>query len=133
MTSSETYQLTLIRDLLERLLGVTTARPDWYYAPPAGGIVDTTPVTIAPAPAADQRNFIVSVQVINQDASVETEVVIRKGSAGPVLHRISAKETGGGYAARFDPPLHGDPGELLEVVALTDSSELYFNAQGYVE
>jgi hypothetical protein len=133
MPSSETYQLTLIRDLLERLLGDTVARPDWYYAPPAGGIVDTNAVTIAPAVAADKRNFIRSVQVINQAAGVETEVVIRKGSGGPVIHRISAKEAGGGYAARFDPALHGDPGELLEVVALTDASETYFNAQGFIE
>ncbi len=133
MTAGTEYQLERIAKLLERQLGVNGARPSWYYAPPAGGIVDTSADTVAPDPGADKRNFLRSVQVINQAAAVETEVVVRAGSGGTVIHRISAKETGGGYTAVFDPPLQGDPGQLLEVVALTDASETYFNAQGYVE
>lgn len=110
------------------------AVPDltWSYAAASGGIVNTTAVTIKAAGAAGVRNYLKSLNVVNGHATVSTEVLVRDGAAGTVLHRGWAQAAGGGYAVLFDPPLRGTAATLLEVVNVTTGSATYVNASGFV-
>lgn len=102
----------------------------WAYAAASGGIVDTADVAIKAAHAT-YRNHLCSLQIINKDASAGTEVVVKDGST--VIFRTWAAAVGitpGCY--RFKPPLVGTANTALNVACITNSSETYVNAQGYV-
>jgi hypothetical protein len=83
------------------------------------------------AAAAGVRNCVTGIQVINGHATVSTEVLVRDGAAGTVVHRGWAQAAGGGYAATFDVPICGTAATLMEVVPVTTGSAIYVNAQGY--
>lgn len=107
----------------------------WSYAAAASGLVDTTAVTIAAAPAAtEQRQYIDSVQIDSSALTAASEFVIRSGAGGTVLWRTKIGVGGllGGRDIRFVRPLAGAPGELLEIALLTNpvAGAVYFNAQG---
>jgi len=101
----------------------------WSYAGPASGITDTTNDVLKAAGAAGVRNYVTSVQVINAHATVDTEVVIKDGST--VIHRGWAGADGGGYAAKFDPPLRGTAATAMNVAAITTGTATHVSAQGY--
>jgi hypothetical protein len=103
----------------------------WLYAAASGGIVNTTGVTVKAAGGGVVRNYIKSVQVINGHATVSTDLQIRDGAAGTVLHRGFAQAGGGGYACNFNPPLRGTANTLVEVACGTTGSAIYVNVQGY--
>jgi len=106
----------------------------WSYAAPAGGLVTTTGVTAKAAAGAGLRNYVTSIQVINSHQTIGTEVVIRDGAAGTVLHRGWAQFTGGGYAIEFPVPLRGTANTLIEIaeVTATGTAGVLVNLQGYV-
>lgn len=106
----------------------------WNYAAAAGGLVTTGGVTAKAAAGAGIRNYISSIQVINSHQTIGTEVVVRDGAAGTVLHRGWAQAAGGGYACKFDPPLRGTANTLVEIAEITATATagVLVNLQGYV-
>lgn len=106
----------------------------WNYAAAAGGLVNTTGVTAKAAAGAGLRNYITGIQVINSHATISTEIVVRDGAAGTVLHRGWAQAAGGGYAAEFPVPLRGTANTLVEIaeVTATATTGVLVNLQGYV-
>jgi hypothetical protein len=109
----------------------TIVRP-WSYAGPSGGITDTADDTIIAAAGAGKANYLVSAQIINTHASVDTEVVIKDGST--VIWRREFKALGVGAAdIIFERPLISSNNTALNVAAVTTGSKVYFNAQGYQE
>lgn len=123
--------------LLATLLGKLVAQPyavpalTWSYAAAAGGITDTTPVTVKAAGDAGIRNYVKSAQVINKDADTDTEVEIRDGTSGTVLHRMFAKAGGGGFIGVFEPPLRGSAATLVAVACVTTGASVLINLQGF--
>jgi hypothetical protein len=108
----------------------------WNYAPPAGGIVNTTTaVTIKTAAGAGVRNYIKSLQLTADTLGAATEFAIRDGAAGTVLARIKINTAGltASGTTIFDPPLRGSANTLVEIVTLsaTISGGVFANLQGY--
>lgn len=126
-------------DLITTILGKQVVKLDaipdltWVYAAAAGGLVNTTEVTAKAAGAAGVRNYVKSAQVINSHATISTEVVIRDGTAGTVLHRGWAQAAGGGYAMTFDPPLRGTAATLISIgeITATGTAGVLVNLQGF--
>jgi hypothetical protein len=127
-----------VADILATLLGKLVVQPyalpgnTWSYAAASGGIVNTTGVTAKTAAGAGIRNYVTHAQVINGHATVSTDVQIRDGASGTVLHRGFAQAAGAGYTCKFDPPLRGTANTLIEVACGTTGSAVYVNLQGYV-
>jgi hypothetical protein len=124
-------------DLIATILGKLVVKPfalpgsQWTFSCATGGITDTTGVTIKTAGAAGVRNYITDLQVINGHATVSTEVVIRDGASGTVIHRGWAQAAGGGYSIQFASPLRGSTATLLEVACVTTGSAVRVSANGY--
>lgn len=125
----------LITTVLGKQVVVLGAIPDntWSYAAAAGGLVTTTGVTVKAAGAAGVRNYVKSIQVINSHQTTSTEIVVRDGAAGTVIHRGWAQAAGGGYTATFDPPLRGSTATLVEIaeVTTTGTAGVLVSLQGY--
>lgn len=75
-------RVNLIATLLGKAITVPYATPakTWSYAAAAGGLVNTTGVTVKAAAGAGIRNYITKVSVINSHQTTSTEVVIRDGA-----------------------------------------------------
>lgn len=123
---------------LHTLLGKQINHPhalpgaSWRYAAAAGGITDTTAVTLVAAAGAGIRNYITSLQVVNSHAAVNTEVVIRDGSGGTVIWRGWARANGSNmYQVIFPVPLRGSANTLLEAACVTTGTATLIDAQGY--
>lgn len=116
--------------------GAVPSNSSWNYAPPVGGIVNsTTAVTIKTAAGAGIRNYLRSLQVASDTLGAATELCIRDGAAGTVLARLKLQTTSlPSNDIYFDPPLKGTANTLLEIVTLTASitGGVFVNAQGYV-
>lgn len=124
-------------DLISTIDGKLVVKPHavrgatWTYAAASGGITNTTAATMKAAAGAGVRACLTGIQVINSHATVSTEVVVRDGASGTVLHRGYAQAAGGGYAANFDVPICGTANTLMEVADITTGAAVYVNAQGY--
>lgn len=105
----------------------------WSYAPPSGGLVSTTGVTAKAAAGVGVRNYVQSIQVINSHPTIGTEIEIRDGAAGTVLHRGWAEAAGGGFSCKCDPPLQGTADTLIEIaeVTATATTGVLVNLQGF--
>lgn len=105
----------------------------WSYAAAAGGLVTTGGVTAKAAGGGSVRNYITGVDVINSHQTIGTEILIRDGAGGTVLHRGWAQFAGGGYARSFDPPLQGTANTLVEIaeVTATATAGVLVNLQGF--
>jgi hypothetical protein len=102
----------------------------WAYVAAAGGVTDTSDVTLAAAPGANKCNYITSLQVINKSASVDTEVVVKSGST--VLFRGFAGAGGNGFIANFSRPLVSAGNTAMTAACITTSSATLINAQGFI-
>lgn len=115
--------------------GHITGDKKWQAAAPSGGIVDTSDVELA-AGVAGQEVHCTAIQVIDADATVDTEVVLKDGGS-TVIWRIflPAARNAAGFSQpvsfTFPLPLRCTAGNALNVAAITTSAELYVNAQGY--
>ena len=116
---------------------VVTDRPQvapWVYAAAAGGIVNTTDVAMAAAAGAGLRNYLTSIQILNQSTTVNTEVVIKDGAT--VIWRGWLGLTGSGdhheVYVSFPTPLRTTANTALNVACITTGAAVYVNAQGYV-
>lgn len=107
---------------------------EWSVAAGSGGIADTADV-VAKAAATGRRHYVTGAQMINTDATVGTEVVIK--SAATVIWRgfapasIAAVTQPSMVDIKFNPPLRTVAGEALNVACITNSSQTYVNLQGY--
>lgn len=100
----------------------------WTYAGATGGIADTTAVALK-AGVAGEVQELDTLQFVNTDASVATEVEILSGST--VLWRGFAPAAGAHpTSVRFDGSIKTAAGAALNVKAVTTSAQLIVNAQG---
>lgn len=103
----------------------------WSFVGAAGGITNTTAVTLKAAGAAGVRNCLTGLQISNGHATVSTEVVVKDGAAGTIIWRHWFQAAGGHAEPPFDVPLCGTAATLMEAVPITTGSAIYINAQGY--
>lgn len=107
----------------------------WSYAAASGGIENTSDVPIKAAAGIGRSNYIRSLQLVNTDASVGTEVVLKDGSTviwRTYLPAMAASTVPTGVDVKFDPPLVGSQNTALNLACITDSAKVYANAQGFV-
>jgi hypothetical protein len=107
----------------------------WKYTAASGGITDTTPVAIKAAAGVRQYNYITSLQLMNADAAVATEVELLDGSTviwRGYLPMLAASTAPVPVDFKFNPPLVGSNNTALNVKVVTTSAQVYVNAQGYV-
>jgi hypothetical protein len=102
----------------------------WTYAAAAGGITNTSDVTLRAAPGAGKSIYVTSLQVQNTSATA-TQVVIKSGST--VLFRCSAQSNTDGANYTFARPLQVANNTALTAACLTNATVTYVNAQGYVD
>lgn len=132
--------MAIVRDLSGSSIpkvGGTDAphRRDWQYAAASGGIVNTTDNVLQAAGPVGIRNYLDHLDVVNTDASVGTEVVVKDGST--VIWRefipasIALVTQPMPAQFNFDPPLKGSAGTALNVAAITNSGQVYVNATGH--
>jgi len=106
----------------------------WQHAAASGGITDTNDVVVKAA-TPELRHYVKSCQVVNTDATVGTEFVIKDGST--VIFRIFVPQSIAAVTQpmpsnlRFSPPLKTTAGAALNVAAITTSAQLYANLQGF--
>lgn len=115
----------------------TLPESGWQYAAASGGIVDTADVTLTAAPGADRRNYLCALQIINTDATVPTEVVVKDGSTvlwrGFAPHTVAAVTQVSMQSFEFPVAIRQPTlNTALTVACITNSSQTYVNAQGYV-
>lgn len=105
----------------------------WQYAAPAAGLVNTTGVTAKASAGAGLRNYITAIQVMNSHQTIGTEVEIRDGASGTVIHRGWAAPNSG-YTNTFVTPLKGTAATLIQIaeVTATASAGVLVNLQGYI-
>lgn len=108
----------------------------WGYAPPSGGLSNTTAaVTIKAAGSAGIRNYISAIQIMAEALTAATELVIRDGAGGTVLWRTKIGVGGltGGASVALPRPIRGSVATLVEMATLTATitGAVYVNVQGY--
>ena len=128
-----------IRDAVEEMEADSEPKLTWSYAPISGGIVDTADVTLTPAPeTAGHRNYVTSIQILNTDATVGSEVVVKDGTTviwrGYAQHSVAAVSQPGMVSIVFPgrglrQPSVNSP---LTAACITTSTQTYLNAQGYI-
>ena len=101
----------------------------FQYAAASGGEVGTADVAIKAAGAAGVRNYVTSVDIVNQHASVDTETVIKDGAT--VIWRGYCRAGGGGYSIVFPTPLRGTAATAMNFANITTGAKVYVNARGY--
>lgn len=109
----------------------------WSYAPPSGGISNSTAgVQIAAAPGAGKRCVVDAVQLSATALGAATQLVIRDGAGGTVLWRFGIGLAGllAGLPIVFPKPLEGSANALLEIATETASvtGAVVCNVQGRV-
>jgi hypothetical protein len=125
-----------VADLVTTLSGVLVTKPynvpemDWSFAAPAGGVINTTDVALAPARGATLRNYITSIQLRNASATVATEVVLKDGAA-TVIWRGQLPINSGAEDFTFPSPLKTSLNAVLNFACITTGAQVYVNAQGY--
>jgi hypothetical protein len=119
--------------------GAPSASPlanGWSYAAASGGIADTSDVALKAAAGLGRYNYITSLNLMNADVAVATEVVVKDG-ASTVLFRtylpmLAASTAPVPVSFKFDPPLVGSNNTALNIACITTSAMVYANAQGFV-
>jgi hypothetical protein len=102
----------------------------WTYVAAAGGITDTSDVTLIAAAGAGKSNYLTSLQLINKHATVATEVVVKSGST--VLWRGFAPAVGvGPVSVVFGTPLASAANTALTAACITTGTATLINAQGH--
>lgn len=126
---------------LATLIGVPIVRPysipelDWQYAAASGGITDTADNVLVASAGAGIRNYLTRIDLVNTDATVGTEVVVKDGST--VIWRtfvpasLAAVSQPMPVSFTFPTPLKGSAATALNVACITTSSQTYVNAGGY--
>jgi len=117
-----------VADVISTVLGKRIFLPyclpgqAWKYVGAAGGLVNTTAITIAAAAGAGVKNYITSITLVNAHQTIGTEVVINDGAAGTAIFRNWCQFAGGGCSIKLDPPLAGSANTLLEIKEITGTA-----------
>jgi hypothetical protein len=112
-------------DLLTTILGKLITMPytlpgaAWKYVGAAGGLVNTSAITIKAAGGAGVINYITSITLVNSHQTIGTEVVINDGAAGTAIFRTWCQFAGGGCSIQCVPPLASSANTLLEIKEIT--------------
>lgn len=122
-------------DAIATVQGIQITKPyaipelDWGFACVAGGVTNTTDVTIM-ALSATLRRYIVGLTLKNVHATTATEVVLKDGTT--VIwrgHLPAAMENAD--AIQFAIPLKTTVNQALNFACLTTGAQVYVSAQGY--
>lgn len=101
----------------------------WSYVAAAGGITNTSDVTLVAAAGAGKSNYITSIQLHNKSATA-TEVEVKSGAT--VLWRGYAPASGAGpVTVVFGTPLASAANTALTAACVTTATATLINAQGY--
>lgn len=103
----------------------------WTYAGAAGGITDTTAVTLKAAGGVKTAVYLTGLQVVNKSATA-TEVVVKSDTT--VLWRGYAAANGANPVhVSFPDPLVAGNNTALTFACVTTSTATIVNAQGYTD
>lgn len=107
---------------------------DWLFASAAGGIINTADNVLKAAGAANVRNYLTGIQIVNASATIATEVVVKDGGStvlwrGYVGAGASLLNSVGGVT--FPNPLRGTAATAMNAACITTGAAVYVNAQGY--
>lgn len=103
----------------------------WQVASATGGLVDTSDVAIKAAEAG-KSHYLCALQLVNYDATVATEVVVKDGTT--VIWRGYCGAVGVAPAViNFPVPLKATENTALNIAAITTSAQVVYSAQGYTE
>jgi len=124
-------RVNILADVLGKVIQLPYAISPrhFQYAAASGGETGTGDIAIKAAGSAGIRNYITSVDAVNQHASVDTEVVIKDGAT--VIWRGYCRAGGGGYSLVFPTPLRGTAATAMNFANITTGSKVYLNARGY--
>lgn len=101
----------------------------WSYVAAAGGITNTSDVTLIAAAGAGKSNYVTSIQLHNKSATA-TEVEVKSGST--VLWRGYAPASGvGPVTVSFGTPLASAANTALTAACVTTATATLINAQGF--
>lgn len=103
----------------------------WSYAPPTGGLTNTTAVSIAAAPGTGFRNRVSSAQLSSSNALSSTEVILRSG-ASTVLWRGFVPLLSQSQPLVFVPPLMGNENEAIFIAEVSSVTGVLVSVQGDV-
>ena len=108
-----------------------SAENDWQYV---GILVNNTSTTAKAAGAANIRNYVTGLHIVNTSSTVSTEVDILDGST--VIFRTWAPATTASLPIQaqtvtFSTPLKGTAATALNVQAVTTGANVLTNIQGY--
>lgn len=110
--------------------GQPTVLAPWSYAAAAGGITNTSDVTLKAAAGAGQSIYVTSVQVQNTSATA-TELILKSGAT--ILWRCSVSAASGPITATFERPLIVANNTALVAACVTNATVTYVNVQGYAD
>lgn len=131
----------IVRSLVVTRAGQALVRPfaikgnAWQYAPPAGGISNTTTAAaLRAAPGDAFYTFVTALQIAWNTLGAGTELVIKDASE-IVLWRTVLPAAAGSMGVAFPLPLVTSSGNsVLRAATVTAvTGNVYVNAQGYVE
>ena len=113
-------------DAISTILGKQVTMPyalpgaSWRYVGAAGGIVNTTGITLVAAGGAGIKQYITSISLVNSHQTIGTEIVIRNvTTTATTVYRAWCQFAGGGVAMNFVPPLASIANEGLEILEVT--------------
>lgn len=122
--------LLLIPSIANAVVLPEENNPDNYVSGNlASDVTDTTSTAVIVAQGASIRTCIRDVIVTNGSTTVNTRVDVLDGST--VKHSAFAFANGGGWVARFDPPICGTANTAWNVQAGTTSSALRATISGF--
>ncbi len=118
-----------ITDLVGKLIVLPYGIPEVSWQAVTSAKTDTADTAIKASAGAGLRNYITSLTVTNDHATVGTVVEVKDGST--VIHRGYAGPAGGGYTLPFPTPLKGTAATAVNVANITTGSNTYVSMSGY--
>lgn len=104
----------------------------WQYAPPTGGIANsTTPVVVMAAAGAGVRNYMARLQIATSTLATGSEIVVLDGAV--VIWRGYVGTVSGSQDHQFDITLRGSANTSMSVqmVSASATGNVYCSAQGF--
>lgn len=119
-----------VNGLVNQPFAMTASR--WQYAPPTGGIANsTTAVVVMAAAGAGVRNYMARLQITTSTLATGSEIVVLDGAA--VIWRGYVGTVSGSQDHQFDIPLRGSANTsmLVQMISASTTGNVYCNAQGF--
>jgi hypothetical protein len=97
--------IAVLMDLLGRLVVTPYALTDMLVSGTVANLATTTSTQILAAPAAGLRNYPTWIHIVNEHATVDTDVQLLDGNGGTEVFRTFAAHGGGGITIALPDPL----------------------------